>query len=63
VVSDLVAGRVTTMLPTGEVVRTVRLPVTGGGGRELDLVAALSDGRVMLTSWQDRPNRGGPDAR
>jgi hypothetical protein len=58
VVGDLATGRTTVMLESGKVLRTVRRLDGADKGREVELVTALADGRLISTFWQDRPNRG-----
>ncbi len=52
-------GRVTHIRPSGEVVRIIPRLERGTAGRESDPVALLDSGRMVSTSWQQRPNRGG----
>jgi hypothetical protein len=58
VVSDLGSGRTTVMLSNGRYLRTIARLGRADYDREIDLVTALADGRVITTYWQERPNRG-----
>jgi hypothetical protein len=52
------AGRLTQFGSSGEVIRVIpRLPAPAAV--ELDPIGVLADGRLLVTYWQQRPNRGG----
>lgn len=57
-VGDVWSGRFTQLRIGDSVVRIVSRLTAGTSGREVDPVTVLSDGRILSTLWQWRPNRG-----
>lgn len=57
-VGDVWSGRFTQLRGEGGVVRILNRLDPTGSGREVDPVTVLSDGRILSTLWQWRPNRG-----
>lgn len=57
-VGDVWSGRFTQLRGEGGVVRILNRLDPAGSGREVDPVTVLSDGRILSTLWQWRPNRG-----
>lgn len=58
IISDFGSGRMAEFRPTGELLHTVRR-LGGATGLDIDPVTQLSDGRILVTSYQQRPNRLG----
>ncbi len=51
-------GRVTRIRPDGSVLGVIPRLEAGGSGRESEPVAWLGPNRIVVTWWQQRPNRG-----
>lgn len=58
IISDVGSGRLAEFGPTGALLRTVRR-IGGATGLDIDAITQLSDGRILATAWQHRPNRLG----